>query len=296
MATVLVIGSTNVDLAVQVERHPLPGETLAARSMHSSPGGKGANQALAARLNGADVMFAGKVGTDPYADEALELLRAADVDLALTDAVDGTTGMAFITIDDAGENSIVIVPGANGGWDAADVDRLRDTIDGATVVLCQGEIPAHVVDAVAETCEATATRFVLNLAPVINVSPTTIRRADPLVVNEHEARLAADILDLGSADDDDALLRAIVAAGVPSVVMTRGAASTLVATAEGLDEVPSRPVEAVDTTGAGDAFTGAFVARLAHGVTMEDAAQVAAAFAADTVTRRGAQESYRTLG
>lgn len=293
MARVLVIGSTNVDLAVRVERHPSPGETLSARTLHTSPGGKGANQALAAALSGADVVFAAKVGRGAYADEAPRLLRTSGVDLSRVLVVDDPTGMAFITIDDSGENSIVIVPGANGAWRPEDVGTLASAIADAEAVVCQGEIPAEVVDAVAAACRAASTRFVLNLAPVIDVSGETLTSADPLVVNQHEARLAAGALGIAPADDDSELVRAVVAADVPSIVLTRGADSTLLATPDRVDEIASCPVDVVDTTGAGDAFVGAFVAKLADGADTRDAARYAAAFAADTVTRAGAQESYR---
>lgn len=293
MARVLVIGSTNVDLAVRVERHPSPGETLSARTLHTSPGGKGANQALAAALSGADVVFAAKAGRDAYADEALRLLRTSGVDLSRVEVVDDPTGMAFITRDDSGENSIVIIPGANGAWRPEDVRTLASAIADAEAVVCQGEIPAEVVDAVAVACRAASTRFVLNLAPVIDVARETLTAGDPLVVNQHEARLAADALGIAPADDDSEMIRAVVAAGVPSLVLSRGADSTLLVSADRVDEIVSCPVDVVDTTGAGDAFVGAFVAKLADGADTRDAARYAAAFAADTVTRAGAQESYR---
>lgn len=301
---VVVVGSTNADLLTQVEVHPAPGETLIGRSMTVLPGGKGANQAVAAARLGAATTFIGAVGTDEFAEQALSGLRAAGVDLSALTVCDGPTGIALVTVSADGENSIVVIPGANGRMDAAAVSAHADVVAGAAVVVVQGEIPRSGTEAAA----ATTGRLVVNLAPVIDVDPAVVRAADPLVVNEHEAALALAALDRDAGrsvgapvrmDDEAAEQRvadALLANGVRSVVLTVGARGALVAEVEGTVRVPSPRVEAVDTTGAGDAFVGALAYRLAAGDTLVDAARLAARVGAYAVGGSGAQPSYPGAG
>ncbi|WP_114854349.1 ribokinase [Brachybacterium sp. YJGR34] len=291
---VLVVGSVNVDLVLSVPRHPAPGETLAGTSSRRSPGGKGANQACAAALLGGDVRFAGRTGTGADADLALELLHRAGADLSATTQQSGTeTGLAVVTVDETGENSIVIIPGANGTWTAQDIDALREDVATNDLVVSQGEIPAAAVDQLARLCTEAGTRFLLNLAPVIDVDPATLAAADPLVVNESEGRLALRALTGEEAPDDDAeTVRRLRDAGVRSVVMTRGADGALLTEGGELIEIPSPAVRAVDTTGAGDAFVGALAVGLARGTGAADACRHAARVGAFAVTRHGAQPSY----
>lgn len=296
---ILVVGSVNVDLVLGVPRHPEPGETLAGTGSRRSPGGKGANQACAAALLGGDVRFAGRTGTGPDADLALALLRDAGVDLTATEEVPAEeTGLAVVTVDEAGENSIVIIAGANGSWSAQDVKSLRAAVEASDLVVSQGEIPAAAVEQLALLCAETGTRFLLNLAPVIEVGAGTLAAADPLVVNESEGRLALTALtgtDAPDAPDDDAAtVRGLRDAGVPSVVMTRGPRGAILATDDEFAEVSSPKVHAVDTTGAGDAFVGALAVGLARGESAADACRRAVRVGAFAVTRHGAQPSYPT--
>lgn len=286
---ILVIGSVNLDLVLTLDTLPLPGETLHSRSSRRSPGGKGANQALAAARLGGTVRLAARVGQDSEADQALALLREDGVDLSSVDALaEHATGLAIVEVDARGENSIVLVPGANLVWD--DPGQAAALVAEAGVVVCQGEIPAEVVDAVSAACTP-AQRLLLNLAPVIPLRSETLRRADPLVVNEHEGRAALALLG-GDAVEEDEVVRELLDAGIRSVVMTLGPRGALLGDADGLRKIASPCVTAVDTTGAGDAFVGGLALRLAAGDDLDQAAQFAARVGAAAVTREGAQPSY----
>ena len=219
-AKVTVVGSINADMRVDVERFPGPGETLAGGEATLTPGGKGANQALAAARCGVQVAMVGAVGKDPTAETALSLLSEG-VGLDGVVRRDVLTGTAVVMVADSGENSIIVIAAANGTVDAQTVRAQAERIQDADVVVCQGEIPP---DGIAEAARG-AKRFVFNLAPVVDVDPEVIRMADPLVVNEHEAALVA--LALGSTtsrleDDPDAALRELLNLGCRSVVITLG--------------------------------------------------------------------------
>lgn len=293
--SIIVVGSINADLAVQVHRHPKPGETLMGSGGTITPGGKGANQAVAAALQGASVRFVGAVGNDAYATPALRCLTKSGVDLTGISHVDDTTGLAVIAISADGENTIIVVPGANAWVDAEAVKQHATDIAAADIVLLQGEIPAEGFQA---AVAAATHRVVINLAPVVPVDRDALLQADPLMANEHEAALVLQQLGREVTEEDsknpEKLAADLLDAGFASVVLTLGAAGALVATPEGSELVPSPKVTAVDTTGAGDAFAGALVARLDAGDSLLDAAHHAVRVAAYAVTGRGAQDSYPT--
>ena len=291
---VAVVGSINADMRVGVERFPGPGETLAGGEATLTPGGKGANQALAAARCGAQVEMVGAVGNDPTAETALSLLSEC-VGLDGVVRRDILTGTAVVMVPDSGENSIIVIAAANGSVDAASVHAQAERVEGADVVVCQGEIPR---DGIAEAARC-AERFVFNLAPVINVDPEVIRMADPLVVNEHEAALVAAALGSTTPrleDDPDAALRELLDLGCRSVVITLGSAGCIVGGPEGFDSVPATKTVAVDTVGAGDAFVGALAAELARGCGLVEGCRFATAVATLTVTKPGAQASYPSIG
>jgi len=286
-SAVVVVGSINADLTVRVPRHPRPGETLLGSGGAVTAGGKGANQAVAAALQGADVALVGAVGEDPYAAPATAILERSGVDLSAVQQVEGPTGLAVITVDEAGENTIVVLPGANA---QVDVGAHAELIGAAQVVLLQGEIPA---EGFAEVVRLARGRVVVNLAPVIDVPVDALLAADPLLANEHEAGLILEMLGAGIASEDpEDLIAALIDAGFPTVVLTLGARGALVAGPEGTTPIPTPQVRAVDTVGAGDAFAGALVARLVAGDDLVAAAEHAARVGAFAVTREGAQESY----
>jgi ribokinase len=292
---VVVVGSINADQVVTVARHPLPGETLIGTSIAVLPGGKGANQAVAAAQLGARVAMVGAIGRDTHARTATAILRSAGVDLGAVQELDGPTGLAVITVDDAGENTIVVIPGANARVDAAFVSVNSSIIASAAVVVLQGEIPAAGITAAAGLARG---RVVLNLAPVIDLDAATIASADPLIVNEHEAVLLLAQLVPGvpaPASDADAVAR-LRDWGVTSVVLTRGALGAIVADAAGVESVAAPVVSAVDSSGAGDAFVGALSAALAAGDTLREAARLAVRVGAFAVQSRGTQASYPHTG
>ena len=291
---IVVVGSINADLTVRVRRHPHPGETLLGSGGGITPGGKGANQAVAAALQGGAVAMVGAVGADAYAEPATEYLRSSGVDMSGVASVDETTGLAVITVSDDGENSIVVVPGANATVTADFVEERAPLIESARVVLLQGEIPA---DGFAAAARLATGRVVVNLAPVIEVDRKSLLRADPIMANEHEAGLLLEQLGAGiSSDIPEELVSALLDAGFPSVVLTIGARGALVGDASGLTKIPTPRITPVDTVGAGDAFAGAFVARLVAGDDLVTASRHAARVGAFAATGHGAQTSYPGMG
>ena len=301
---VVVVGSINVDLLLTVGRHPRPGETLLGGGGTQSAGGKGANQAVAAALRGTPTAMVGAVGDDAGADVALAQLRRAGVDLADVATVPGPTGLAVVTLDDGGENTIVVVSGANEKVGGEVLDGAAAVLRRARVCVLQGEIPTASIVAAASTAHAAGARVVLNAAPALELPAATLAVADPLVVNEHEARLVlgwagAEVPACPSAPDaedpDDGglvLARGLRSLGVPSVVVTLGAAGAVGVEPDHEWSVAGLRVPVRDTTGAGDAFVGALAASLARGSSLHDAARDATRVAAYSVQRLGAQDSY----
>ncbi|RSN58947.1 ribokinase [Amycolatopsis sp. WAC 04182] len=277
---VLVIGSANADLVVPVDRRPGGGETVLGGDTVLSPGGKGANTAVAAARLGADVALLGAVGDDPYGELLKRSLAESGVNTESLRTSERPTGIAYITVTPDGENSILVSPGANSALRPENVD-----LDGAEVVVLSLEIPLETVEhAVAKAVES-GVKTLLNLSPAAELSAKTLQGLDVLLVNEHEAAFL-----LGGEADFPKLLDL----GPKAAVVTLGAKGAAVVTADGVTEVPSPKVEAVDTTGAGDAFAGALATSLAKGDELADAARKAVKVAAITVTRQGAQPSYPT--
>lgn len=293
--SVVVVGSINADLVLQVKRHPRPGETVPGQGGQLSCGGKGANQAVAAARLGASVAMIGAVGTDAAADAAMAVLRETAIDLSLVSTIDGPTGLAIVVVDERGENCIIVVPGANDALDAKHIRDVGELLEQAAVVVSQGEIPSEGIDAAARLCTG---RFLLNLAPVIPVAQETLMRSDPLLVNEHEGRLAAIAMGVDEplSDEDREVVSILRELGVRSVVMTCGARGAIVAEGAVIHEIPSPRVHVVDTTGAGDAFAGALAMRLSESASLSEAAQMAVKAGAFACTAPGTQTSYARKG
>ena len=291
--TIVVVGSVNVDLLAQVRRHPRPGETLHGTGGRMLPGGKGANQAVAAARLGARVAMVGAVGSDVQAEAALSALREAGVDLGHVAEIEGPTGLAIVTVAEDGENSIVVIAGANDAMGAGRVRAAAEVISAARIVVCQGEIPRDGIEALPALVTG---RFLHNPAPVMELDPAVLRASDPLVVNQHEAGLVLAQLAPGqeAPEDPEAVVAALLAAGIPSAVLTLGADGSLVADQAGVRRIPPAPVEAVDTTGSGDAFIGALALGLARGDDLATAARLASRVGAFAATGEGAQPSYPT--
>lgn len=291
--TIVVVGSVNVDLLAQVQRHPRPGETLHGTGGQMLPGGKGANQAVAAARLGARVAMVGAVGSDVQAEAALSALREAGVDLGHVAEIEGPTGLAIVTVAEDGENSIVVIAGANDAMDAGRVRAAAEVISAARIVVCQGEIPRDGIEALPALVRG---RFLHNPAPVMELDPAVLRASDPLVVNQHEAGLVLAQLapDQEAPEDPEAVVAALLATGVPSAVLTLGADGSLVADQGGVRLIPPAPVDAVDTTGSGDAYIGALALGLARGDDLATAARLASRVGAFAATGEGAQPSYPT--
>lgn len=283
---VVVVGSANVDLVVDVPRHPAGGETILGGDLRRTPGGKGANQAVAAaRAGGADTTFVGALGRDESAELLLASLTGATVRTDVVERVDAPTGTALITVAPDGENAIVVAPGANSRVrvGAAQAERIA----AGDVVLAQLEVPLDAVLAAARARREGAV-FVLNAAPSRGLPDELWDQLDVLVVNEHEA---ADLVGGARSLGPDGLMAALLDR-VPAVVVTLGGAGSLVAE-RGVDvvRVPAAQVEAIDTTGAGDTYCGVLAAALARSAGLVDAARLAGAAGALAVTLPGAQDA-----
>ena len=283
-ARVLVIGSLNMDLVARVPHLPAPGETLASEGFATVAGGKGANQAVAAARLGGKVAFLGRAGTDGNGDLVRGALRGDGVDVDHLVTTSAPTGVALITLGPDGDNSIIVSPGANARVTVDDVEAAENLFSAAAVVSLQLEIPLATVMAAARAAAGAGARVVFNLSPAAEVPDELLAFCDPLVVNEHEAEFLGDPRP-----------SALLARGPRSVVITRGADGAVVADRSGVVEVSSPRVEVVDTTGAGDAFTGALSLRLARGDDLATAARLAARVGAAAVTRPGAQSSFPSL-
>ncbi|MFD9907573.1 ribokinase [Streptomyces sp. NPDC059063] len=291
----LVVGSANADLVTAVERRPAAGETVLGSDLAVHPGGKGANQAVAAARLGAATALLARVGDDAYGRLLLDAQRSAGVDTVGVLVGGAPTGVALITVDPSGDNSIVVAPGANARLTPDDVRAAASLFAAASVVSVQLEIPLETVAEVARALPH-GTRLVLNPSPPAPLPPEVLAACDPLIVNEHEARVILQGAGAGVpvSDEPQDWAKELLALGPRSVVVTLGERGALVATVEECELVPSVTVAAVDTTGAGDAFTAALAWRLGAGESLAAAARYAVKVGALAVTRAGAQASYPT--
>jgi ribokinase len=288
---VVVFGSINLDLVTRVAHLPSPGETLIGRGFASYPGGKGANQALAAARAGANVRMHGAVGRDAAATAALALLEAGNVDLAGVRRVDAPTGTATILVDDRGENAIVVVPGAN---DQVDADAVPAAVlmRGA-VLLLQQEVPAAANAALIEHASRAGMRIVLNAAPARPLPREVLANIATLIVNQNEA--AALAAPLGWSQEPSAFAAAVAAQidGL-DVIVTQGAGGAVSVCDRDRIQVSAPRIKVIDTTGAGDAFVGAYAAALDAGNDRPHALRIATAAGSLACTGHGAQPSLPT--
>ena len=261
---VVVLGSSNLDLVASVERLPSPGETVLGTNYAEHAGGKGLNQAVACRRAGADTAFITSEGIAAY----------------VTD-YEGPTGRALISVDEQGENSIVVIPGANAELSISVVDAHRDVISRAGVLLCQLEVPLDAVEAALAIAKVGGARTILNPAPATRLNRSVLQLCDVIMPNQHEVAL------LGGATS-------LLESGVSIVVITLGARGIKIVTSEGELQIPPFAVRAIDTTGAGDAACGALATALAHGSDITTAARRASAAGALAATKKGAVPSLPT--
>lgn len=288
--TVVVFGSLNMDLVVRVERAPHAGETVAAESFLMNPGGKGANQAVACARQAVRVVMAGRVGDDDFGAALKSALQRQGVDASTVQVDSGSSGIAMITVDDAAQNRIAVVGGANAEVSEADAEGLRSPLREAGLLLLQLEIPLPAVIRAAQVARSLGCTVLLNPAPARMLPPELLALVDILVVNETEAQVLTGLnnVDASNAAEAAALL---ARRGPRDVIVTLGEHGVVWHGPLGTRSVPAVPVRAVDTTAAGDTFIGALAALRVEGRSMDEALAHAVKAAALCVTRHGAQAS-----
>ncbi|MER8691389.1 ribokinase [Mesorhizobium opportunistum] len=290
---IIVVGSINLDLIANVDRLPSPGETVSGSSFATAPGGKGANQALAAARAGGQVRMVGAVGKDSFAAEALALLRDGKVDLSGVAETFASTGTALIMVGDDGENIIAVVPGANASVLPGDLSKAF--LKKGDIMLLQHEIPLATVDAALDQARAAGAITVLNTAPFQGEAAAFLGKADYVIANETEFDLYGEALKL-SGRDRAARMRDFAAETGRTIVVTLGGDGVMAATPTDFLTVPAMKITPVDTVGAGDTFCGYFAAGLSSGLALEEALARAGAAGSLACLKPGAQPSIPRAG
>jgi ribokinase len=284
---IVIVGSVTMDMVTLTPQIPRIGQTIIGTSFGTTPGGKGANQAVAAARLGYPTHMVGTVGSDVYGPVLIDNLASAGVHTGAMETIDGSSGLAPIFLSESGENAIVVVPGANGRVDAAAVDRHAGLIRSAGMVLCQLELTIETVAHTLALCAAAGVPTMLDPAPAAALPDAVWSQIAWFTPNESEAAFY-----LGDTLSPEEGAEQLLARGLKGVVLKRGSEGSYVAVAGGKAAwVPAFPVETVDTVAAGDCFNGAFAVALLEGLDPWQAARFASAAAAIAVTRRGAQAS-----
>ena len=288
---ILVLGSVNADLFLNVARLPDRGETVLCPSYVFRPGGKGANQAVAAARasrSGGGTRMIGRVGRDPYARLVLDALRAGGVDIALIEAIDGVTGTAAVMVEESGENQIVVASGANM---AVTADQVPDCLLGPeTTLVLQMEVPVPEIEAVIHRAHRAGCRIVLNLAPALRITDAALGACDVLVLNEGEANTLA-----GAEDDPEIHAKTFAEKFTLDCIITLGGSGAVLATSGMMFRIGALQIEPVDTVGAGDAFVGALAASLDGGAAISYALRQASVAGGLACLQEGAQTGLPTL-
>lgn len=292
MARIAVIGSLNMDLVMRAPRIPKPGETiLGADDLHMIPGGKGANQAYASAMLGAEVAMIGRVGGDTFGEQLITSLSKAGVNTQhIIHDSDASTGIALIVVEAGGQNSIVVSSGANGRVTPSDISQTEDVIRSADLTLLQLEIPLSAVIKAAQCAQNHGVKVILNPAPAQQLPAELLSLTDILIPNETEAAMLSGC----DVDTDDGIRQAASGLrqyGVKTIIMTRGSRGASLITEDEIVHFPALPIDPVDTTAAGDAFVGSFAVAFAEGKSLAEAVRCGNAAGALASTKPGAQPS-----
>jgi ribokinase len=289
---IAVVGSANVDLTTFTDRFPRPGETIFAQKFDLGFGGKGANQAVAARLCGADVAMVARVGADLFGPATIENFKKLGIDTTHVKQVEGlSSGVAPIFVEPSGQNRILVVKGANDTLKPGDVDAAADTLRSADCIVLQFEIPLETVYYTIAFARKNGIRCILNPAPGQPVEMSALAGLDYLIPNESEAEAISGIA-VHNLEDAKKCAHKLLATGIRWVIITLGANGSLLASSEANEHLPSFAVNTMDSTGAGDAFIGSFAVFLGEGMTEREAGMRANLYAGLSTTGIGTQKSF----
>lgn len=293
--TIAVVGSSNMDLVVKSNRIPAIGETILGGDFIMVPGGKGANQAVAAAKLGARVFFIAKLGEDIFGSQSLDNFKREGVNTKyVLQTKDAPSGVALIMVDNDGNNLIVVAPGANHKLSPEDVKEAESDIASSGALVAQLEVQIETIEFAAGLANKSNVPFILDPAPAQKLSPQLLKMVDVLTPNETEAQILTGV-EVKDRQSAGAAAKKLLDCGVKTVILTMGVNGYLTVSKEGEEFVPARKVKAADSTAAGDAFTGSLAVGLARGQTLSEAALFANDVAAVSVTKMGAQPSMPTV-